>query len=185
MSHHYDDQEFEFSGIYDEYGNAISANSAYMSSDRGDDEWQDESRHRLLPTREEMRANHGRVPRIDLHRPEKVPVEALRIVAEILATEEGFVLDDLRSAVRSGRPSPERSARLDALGRIVLHLRTVPSGASDAPSHWGIHQASATLEDIGEALGGITRDAVLRLRDRGVRLEVARLKRQGAPARKR
>lgn len=176
MSHHYDDQEFEFSGIYDEYGNAISANSAYMSSDRDDD-----SQHRLLPTREEMRANHGRVPRIDLDRPEKVSVEALRLVAEILASEQGFVLADLTSAVRSGRPSAERSARLDALGRIVLHLRTVPSGASEAPSQWGIHHAKATLEDIGEALGGLTRLAVLRLRDRGVRLEVVKWKQQERP----
>lgn len=172
MSWNYDDHEFESSGIYDDHGNEISANSAYMSS-----EWEPSTGP--LPTREEMWTNHGRIPRLDRDRPAKVPPEALRLVAEYMAGEVGYPLDELTAAVRPGRPSKERAARLDALGRIVLDLRTVPSGASVAPSHWHFHEAKATLEDIGEALGGLSRKAVERLQRRGSRIVVVGWK-QGA-----
>lgn len=179
-SDEHDDYEFESSGI-----DGVSANSYAMSTDREDGHFRRgpggrlvfESSYRQLPSWEEIYENHGRVPRLDVVRHGKVSPEALRLVAGYMAGEAGYELDELTAAVRPGRPSADRRARLDALGRIVLDLRTLPSGASfyrEGPNK------KATLEDIGEAFGGLTRDAVLRLERRGARLEIARWRAQAA-----
>lgn len=101
------------------------------------------------------------------HRPPVLAPEAIRLVAEQLANEHGYSLDMLTSAVRRGRPNEERAGRLDALGKIVCHLRRTPAGANSRliPDRYS-PEPVATLDAIGQALG-LSRVAVLRLERRG------------------
>jgi len=93
----------------------------------------------------------------DPRRPALDP-EAIRRVAEVLAIEQGYAnLDELISSLPRGRPTREQGAHLDAVAKIVQHLRSRLPGtnsrlAMDGPRRYRFEPV-ATLDGIANALG--------------------------------